>query len=90
MAHNDVMMEELADTPGAVPHYLEIVKKFEGEVTKSAADTTVNPLFSCPRPLPPSPTRGSFSYPKPPWLCQKAKERKLSSFRKRSTLSQRP
>ena len=74
MAHNDVMMKELADTPGAIPHYLEIVKKFEGEVTKSAADTTINPLFSRPRPSPPSSTQGSFSYPKPPWLRQKAKE----------------
>jgi hypothetical protein len=56
MAHNDIMMEELIDTPGAIPYYLEIVKKFEGEVTKSAMDTTVNPLFSRPRPSPPSPT----------------------------------
>ena len=66
MAHNDVMMEELADTPGAVPHYLEIVKRFKGEVTKSAADTDTNPLFNCPRPSPPSPTQKS--YPLPPWL----------------------
>jgi hypothetical protein len=55
MAHNDIIMEELAETPGAMPHYLEIVKKFEGEVSKSTADTNVNPLFSCPHPLPPPP-----------------------------------
>ena len=90
MAHNDVMMEELAETSGAVPHYLEIVRKFEGEVTKSAANTTINTLFSPPRPSPPSPPQGSFSYPKPPWLQHKAKECKTSLFRKRPTLSRRP
>ena len=46
MAHNNVMMQELAKKSGAVPHYLEIVKKFKGEVTRSAVDTTINPLFS--------------------------------------------
>ena len=46
MAHNNIMMQELAKTSGAVPHYLEIVRKFEGEVTRSAIDTTINPLFS--------------------------------------------
>ena len=56
MAHNDVMMEELTNIPGAVSHYLEIVRKFEGEVTKSTADTDINPLFSCPCSLPPPPT----------------------------------
>ena len=88
MAHNDVMMEELTETSGAVPHYLEIVRKFEGEVTRSTADTTINTLFSPPYPLPPSPTQ--VSYPKPPWLQYKAKERKTSLFQKRSTLSRRP
>ena len=48
MAHNNVMIEELTDTSGAMPHYLEIVRKFKGEVTKSAADTTINTLFSPP------------------------------------------
>ena len=66
MAHNDVMMQELAKTSGAVPYYLEIVRKFEGEVTKSTADTSINPLFSPPCPSPPSPTQES--YPRPPWL----------------------
>ena len=53
MAHNDVMMQELAKTSGAMPHYLEIVKKFEGEVTKSAADPTINLLFSLSHPSTP-------------------------------------
>ena len=75
MAHNDVMMEELANMPGAVPHYLEIVRKFEGEVAKSAADPNINPLFSHPHPSPPPPTQKS--YPLPPWLHQKAKDCKL-------------
>ena len=56
MAHNDIMMEELAEIPGAVPHYLEIVRKFKGEVTKSTADANINPLFSPPHPSPPPPT----------------------------------
>ena len=88
MAHNDVMMEKLADTLGAVPYYLEIVKKFEGEVTNSTADTGINPLFSCPHPSPPPPAQKS--YPKPPWLRQKAKERKLGSFQRRFILSHHP
>ena len=88
MAHNDIMMEELTDTPGAVPYYLEIVKKFKGEVAKSAADTDINPLFSHPCPSPPP--RTPKSYPKPLWLQQKAKECKRSSFQKRFTLSQHP
>ena len=53
MAQNDIMMQELAKTSGAVPHYLEIVRKFKGEVTKSTVDTTINPLFSPPHPSPP-------------------------------------
>ena len=64
MAHNDIMMEELANRPRAVPHYLEIVRKFEGEVTKSAKDTNINPLCSHPHPSPPPPTK--VSYPLPP------------------------
>ena len=75
MAHNNVMMEELIDMPGAVPHYLEIVRKFKGEVTKSATDTDINPLFSHPHPSPPPPTQKS--YPLPPWLQLKAKDCKL-------------
>jgi hypothetical protein len=33
MAHNNIVVEELANTPGAVPHYLEIVRKFKGDIT---------------------------------------------------------
>ena len=81
------MMEELANTPGAVPHYLEIVKKFEGEVTKSAVNTDINPLFSYPHPSPPPPTQKS--YLKPPWLRQKTKDHKLGLLQERSTLRPR-
>ena len=84
MAYNDVMMEELADKPGAVPHYLEIVRKFEGEVTKSAKDTDINLLYSYPHPSPLSPVQKSL--PLPFWLCQKAKDHKLELLQKKSTL----
>ena len=36
MAYNNVIMEKLANKPRAVPYYLEIVRKFKGEITKSA------------------------------------------------------
>ena len=82
MAHNDVMMQELAETSGAVPHYLEIGKKFEGEVTKSAMDTTINPLFSLSRPSAPLTTRKPLSTPR--------KERKVGSFQRKPILKRRP
>src|SRR5580698_10012464 len=82
MAHNDVMMQELAETSGAVPHYLEIVKKFEGEVTRSAADTTINPLFSLSRPSAPLASRRPPSSPR--------KERKKGWIPRKSMLNRRP
>ena len=82
MAHNDVMMQELADTSGAVPHYLEIVKKFKGEVTKSAADPTINPLFSLSRPSAPLATRKPPSAPR--------KECKAGLFQRKPMLKHRP
>ena len=79
MAHNDIMMQKLAETSGAVPHYLEIVRKLKGEVTKSTADTTINPLFS-----PPHPSQ-SPSIQKSPLF--QYKERKARSFQKKSMLN---
>ena len=79
MAYNDVIMQELAKISGAVPHYLEIVRKFEGEVTKSTVDTTINLLFS---PLHPS---HSPSIRKPPLL--QPREHKMSSSQRRSMLN---
>ena len=82
MAHNNVMMQELADTSGAVLHYLEIVRKFKEEVTKSTADTTINPLFS-----PPCHSQ-SPSIRKPP--LAPCKEHKAGSFQRKSMLNRHP
>jgi hypothetical protein len=82
MAHNDVMMQELTETAGAVPHYLGIIKKFKGEVTKSAADTTINPLFSLSHPSAP------LTIQKPP--SSPRKECKAGLFQKKPTLKRHP
>ena len=82
MAHNNVMMQELAEMSGAVPHYLEIVRKFEGEVTKSAVNTTINLLFSPPH------CSQSPATQKPPLSLYK--KHKMGSFQRKSMLNCHP
>ena len=54
------------------------------EVLSGLENANINPLFSHPCPSPPLPTQKS--YPLPPWLRQKAKDRKLDLLQKKSTL----
>ena len=78
MVYNNIIMEELANKPRAVSHYLEIVRKFKGEVTKSAKNTNINLLYSHSCLSPPPSTKDP--HPLPPWLCHESRDHKQDLF----------